>query len=168
MVYTLGKQTTAAFTKDKGGVHLSYASTPQDDRVYAANVLLKCNQTLQNSVLDADTYPPYVTNTTTIFSFILNSKYACSFLPNSSDTSTSSPKTSTSSSDTSETSASSQKTSTSTSQTSETSQGSTGSSRNVSNTTPMHTTISPSRNAATSLKHFHCFVLLCFTLFTLI
>ena len=80
VMYSLGKQNTATFTNDKGGVHLSYAST-QGGNSYAANIILRCNQTLQNSVLDVDTIPPYVKNTSYIYNFILTSKHACSSPP---------------------------------------------------------------------------------------
>ena len=83
VINSLGKHISATFTQDHGGVHLSYASTK-----FAANVILRCNQCLQNSFLDAETYPPYITNATSVFSFILNSKYACSSLPSSPKTST--------------------------------------------------------------------------------
>ena len=79
---SLGKQNTAAFTTDKGGVNLSYSSFGS-----VTNILLRCNQTLQNSVFEVDTY------TTDVYNFILNSKYACP----SSQSSNSSTSTSTSS-----------------------------------------------------------------------
>ena len=142
VMYSLGKQNTATFTKDKGGVHLSYVST-QGGHSYAANIILRCNQTLQNSVLDGDTVPPYVTNTTSIYNFILTSKHACYFSPgteSSPSTSTSTTKTSTNSSNTT---------------------GSTG--------TTMHTTNSPSRNAATSaINNVQNFVFLYLTLLSMV
>ena len=130
VMYSLGKQNTATFTKDKGGVHLSYAST-QGGHSYAANIILRCNKTLQNSVLDGDTVPPYATNTTSIYNFILTSKHACNYSPSTN----SSPSTSTSTTNAS----------TTTTKTSTNSSNTTGSTR-----TTMHTTNSPSRNAATS------------------
>ena len=181
-MYSLGTQNTATFTQDQGGVHISYAST-QGGHNYVANILLRCNHTLQNSFLDADTYQPYVTNTSSIYNLILNSKHACSYSPSSSgsstimstsssSTSSSSPSSSgsstimsTSSSYTPKTSSpGSYQTSTAPSETSETSPVSTDSTRKSS--TPVHTTTSPSGSAAMPLRRLNSFVLLCFTLHT--
>ena len=154
-LYNLGKQDTATFTKDKGGVHLSYASSSQGGRFYTANIILKCNKTLQQSVLDVDSIQPFVSNATktTVFSFILNSKYSCSFSPNASTTSPPAQTTSTSSS----------KTTTGASGTSEMPQSS---SKRGSTTTPAHSTTTHS--GATSLQTLHCFVMLCFVLLKLV
>ena len=136
VMISLGKQNSAMFTKDEGGMHLSYVST-QGGHVYVANIILRCNQTLQNSVFDVDTYsPPYLTNTTSIYSSILNSKYACSSLPMTKT----SPSTST------KTTITSKRPSDST----------------ISTRTLVHTTNTQSRNAATSpIKHVYNLVLHC-------
>ena len=186
-MYSLGTQRTAIFTQDQGGLHIIYA-TAQGGHSYVANIILRCNHTLQNSFIDADTYQPYVTNTTSIYNLILNSKHACSYSPSSSGSSTimSTSSSSTSSSSTSSSSPSSSgsstimstsssntpktsspgsyQTSTPPSETSETSPVSTDSTRKSS--TPIHTTTSPSGSAAMPLRRLNSFVLLCFTLLT--
>ena len=160
-MYSLGTQNTAIFTQDQGGLHIIYSSA-QGGHSYVANIKLRCNHTLQNSFVDADTYQPYVINISSIYNLILNSKHACSYSPSSSGSSTIM---STSSSTTQKTSSpGSYQTSTPPSETSETSPVSTESTRKSS--TPVHTTTSPSGSAAMPLRRLNSFVLLCFTLFT--